>query len=104
MHGGKDHIGKDHIGKVGAVGKDHIGETTGAPRILSILHARFAPGAIDAISQEVAKFMNLKRADQTTDAFLMEFDVLREKADARMEMGSGSPDEFASTLCMQDAS
>ena len=49
----------------------------GARRISRILQGRFAPDAIDSISQGVATFMNFKRADRTTDAFLMEFDMLR---------------------------
>ena len=51
-----------------------------------------------AIYQEAPKFMNSKRADQPTDPYLMEFDVLREKAEARMMTGAGFPDEFAPIL------
>ena len=35
--------------------------------------------------------------------FLMDFDMLRQKAEARAIMGSGSPDKFVSSLCMQNA-
>ena len=48
--------------------------------------------------------MNSKRVDQTVESYLMEIDALREAAGARMVMGSGFPDEFASVLCMQAAS
>ena len=85
------------------VGKDQIGRKEGEQQISRILRGRFAPGATDAIFQEVAKFTNLKRTDHTTDVYLLAFDVLREKAEARMVMGSGSPDEFVSILCMQNA-
>ena len=34
----------------------------------------------------------------------MEFDIPRQKAAARMSMGTGLPDEFVSALCAQDAS
>ena len=36
-------------------------------------------------------------------AYLMGFDMLRRRAEARMIMGSGAPDEFVSALCMQNA-
>ena len=37
-------------------------------------------------------------------AYLMEFDVSREEAEARMVMGSAFPGEFDSILCVQNAS
>ena len=85
------------------VSKDFIGNNDGVRQVLRILLERQAPDAIDAICQEVAKFMNFERTDQTTDAYLMEFDVSREAADARMVEESGPPDEFAPILRMQDA-
>ena len=48
--------------------------------------------------------MNHKGADQLTDAYVMEFDVLRKKAEARMAMGRGFPDDFVSILRMLNAS
>ena len=41
--------------------------------------------------------------DQTMDTYLMEFDMPRQKAEARMPMGSGFSDEFAPAPCMQTA-
>ena len=38
------------------------------------------------------------------DVFLMEFDVLREEAEARMVTGSGVPDEPASILSKKNTS
>ena len=64
------------------VGKDYIRNNDGARHVLGIRRGRFAPDAIDVIFQEVAKFMNSKRTEQTTDAYLVEFYVLREKAEA----------------------
>ena len=86
-----------------SVGKDHIGNSVRPQQISRTLRGRFAPDATDAIYQDVAKFMNFKRVDQTVDTYLMEFDVMREKAEARMGMGHGFPDEFASVLCVQNA-
>ena len=73
------------------VGKDHIGNNDGAQQILRILLERFEPDTIDVIYQEGAKFMNFRRADHAMDVYLIEFDVSREKAEARMVMGIGSP-------------
>ena len=42
--------------------------------------------------------MNFTRSDLTADVLLEEFDVLREKAEARLAMGSGPPDDFVSIL------
>ena len=49
------------------------------------------------------KFANSKRADQATDAYLMEFGALREGAEARMVMGTRFPDEFVSILFTNNA-
>ena len=70
--------------------------------------ADFAPGAIVAVFQGVAKYVNSKRTGPTTEVSrervqTMEFDVLREKAEARMAAGSGFPGDFAPILCAQDA-
>ena len=78
-----------------AAGKDGVGNIDRAARILRILGERFAPEAIDSIFQDMAKFMYFERADQNSDMYLMEFDVLPQKAGARMLMGSGFPAEFA---------
>ena len=61
------------------VGEDYIANDGGAHQILRILRERFAPGAIGAIYEEVAKFTDFKRTDQTMDVYLIEFDMLREK-------------------------
>ena len=37
------------------------------------------------------------------DTYLLEFDMLRQKAESRMQMGAGFPDEFVSALDMQNA-
>ena len=37
--------------------------------------------------------MNFERTAQTMDAFLLEFGMLLQNADAQMIMGSGFPDE-----------
>ena len=72
-----------------SVGKDVIGNVAGAAHILRILRERVASDAIDSIFQDMVKAM---------DTYPMEFDVLRRKAEARMLMRSGYPDEFVSVL------
>ena len=57
----------------------------------------------DATYQEVVEFMKPKRAAQTMETSSMEFDLLLEKVEAGMGMGSGAPDEFAAPLCMRIA-
>ena len=81
-----------------SVGKDVIGNIDGVAHTPRILRERFAPDAIGSILQDVAKFTYLKRADQNADTYL-----LRQKAEARMLMCSGFPDEFVSVLCIQSA-
>ena len=84
------------------VGKDAIGSADGVARISCILRERFAPDASDSGLQDVAKFMFCKRAAQDMDTYLMEFGVLRRKAEARALFGGGFPDEFVSVLRMQN--
>ena len=85
------------------IGEDHIANDGGVRPILRILRRRFAPDAIDAMYHDAAEFMNFKRTDLTTDAYLIEIHVLRGTAEARKVMGSGVPDEFVPILCMQNA-
>ena len=85
------------------VGKDVIGNNDGVMHILNILRDRFAPDRVDCIFQDIIKFMNFKKTTQEMDTYLLEFDILRQKAEARMPMGTGFPDEFASVLCIQNA-
>ena len=83
-----------------AVGKDVVGNMDGVGAILKILRHRFAPDKIDCIFQDIYKFSNFKRATQDMDTYLLEFEMLRQRAEARFNMGTGFPDEFASALCI----
>ena len=58
-------------------GRDVIGNSDGAEQILKIPRERFAPDAIDSISQDMAKFMDFKRTGQTLGAYVMELEMLR---------------------------
>ena len=85
------------------IGKDVVGNVDGAEQILSILRNRLAPDKADCVFQDITKFLYFKRTTQDMDTSLLEFDMLRQRAEARFNMGTGFPDEFASVLCMQDA-
>ena len=78
------------------VRKGHIGNNDGVQHMSEILRERPAPDAIDSFYQDVRKFMNFQRTDQTMG-------VLREKAASRMVLGSGSPAKVASVLCAHNA-
>ena len=86
-----------------SVGKDVIGNADGAAHILRISRERFAPDAIDSTFQDVAKCALCKHAYHKSDAFLMEFDMLGQQAEAHMLLGGGFPDEFAPAVCAQNA-
>ena len=87
-----------------AVGKDVVGNLDGAEAILKISRRRFAPEKADCIFQDISKFMNFKRTTQDMDTYLLEFEMLRQRAEARFDMGTGFPDEFVSALCITNAS
>ena len=80
------------------VGKDVIGNLAGVGPILKILRHRFAPDKVACIFQDISKFMNFKRTTQDMDTYLLEFGISRQKAEARMSMGTAFPDEFAPVL------
>ena len=48
--------------------------------------------------------MDLKRTTQDMDTFLLEFEMLRQRAEARFDMGAGVPHEFVSALRISNAS
>ena len=56
-----------------SAGKDSVGNVDGVAQTLRILPGQLAPGAIDSIFQDMAKFMCFKRADQYKDTHLLEF-------------------------------
>ena len=48
--------------------------------------------------------MDFKRTTQDMDTYLLEFEMMRQRAEARFDMGTGFPDEFVSALCITNAS
>ena len=79
-----------------AIEKGVIGNIDGADQISRFLRERFAPGAIDAIFQDLVKFTYFKRTGQNMDTYLMEFDALQRNAEARMLVGRGFSVEIVS--------
>ena len=52
----------------------HLDGRGGVARILEILRSYFAPEAADAIYQQAIRFTQYRRADQSIDEFVAEFD------------------------------
>ena len=87
-----------------SVGKDAVGSSDGVEAIMEILRNRFAPDKVDCVFQDIYKFSNFKRTTQDMDTYLLDFEMLRHRAEARFDMGTGFPDEFVSVLCITNAS
>ena len=87
-----------------SAGMDVVLDNEGARRNLRILHEPFAPDEVDGIYQEAVQFLHFKGADQTAEVFLLEFDVLRRRAESRAATGGGFPGEFVPAQRMKNAS
>ena len=83
-----------------SVGRNVIENLGGAEQISRILRERSAPDAIDSISQDMVKFTSPERTEQNMDTYIMEFEMLSEKAGSIMLLGPGFPDAFVSALCI----
>ena len=57
------------------IGKDFFANNDEAQHLLRVLRESFVSDSVGAVYRDVTKFLNSRRPDQTTDAFLMEFDV-----------------------------
>ena len=71
--------------------------------VLQVLKQYFSPDASDHVYQDVWEFINQKKTDQTMERFLLEFDLLRTKAERKIQKGFQFPDSFISALCMGNA-
>ena len=70
----------------------------GAGSIWSILRDYFAPDTVGNVLQGVARLLQIKRTDQTTDMLLAEFHILRRKAESEVQIGGASSGAFVSVL------
>ena len=84
-------------------GGDSVAEGVEVAAVFQTLKRYFLPDATDQVFQDVTKFLNHKRADQTMERFLLEFDFLRAKAERKIRQGFQFPDSFISILRMQNA-
>ena len=75
----------------------------GVARILEIFRGYFDPEAAGATPQQEMRFTQRRRAKQSTDEFIAEFDLVQRKAESKMETGAGFPEQFISTLSMDNA-
>ena len=80
-------------------GGDSFMEGVAATEVLQVLKQYFLPDASDHVYQDVWKFLHHKRTDQTMERFLLEFDLLRNKAERKIQVGFRFPDAFISILC-----
>ena len=73
-------------------------------RALQHLRDCFAPGASGAVYGDVAYFSYFNRAAQTTDEYIVWFDLLRRKVEYRAQPAGASAPAFTSALRLQSAS
>ena len=84
-------------------GGDTCSQEEDAENILEVLRSYVQPGALGRIYRQAAKFLRRKSADRTIGRYLLIFDVLRGKAEARAIEGVALPGAFESVSRMQDA-
>ena len=53
--------------------------------VIQTLKHYFLPDATDQVFQDVTKFWGRRRAEQTTERFLLEFDILRARAERKIQ-------------------
>ena len=61
------------------------GDQDGVAGILGVPRDCSAPDAADAIHQQGMRFTHFRRAEQSIDEFVVEFDHLRRKAESKMD-------------------
>ena len=72
--------------------------------VVQVLRDHFQPDAADRIFTQVEKFTSYVRTDQPIEKFLMEFGILRRKAEKHMfPTGGGLPDLHICFLCVRAA-
>ena len=69
--------------------------------ITLLLREHFAPDASDSVDQDVALFLQLKRTTRSIGEYLSKFDLLRRKAEARMQMSWSFSDTSAAISCLR---
>ena len=85
------------------VGGDHLDSNDGVLRRLDILKNYLASEAVGPIYREVACVLQYRRTAESIDEDIVEFDLLRHKAESKMEMGAGFPEALVPILCIRNA-
>ena len=62
-----------------------------------------APGALDAVNREAARFSLFTGTKQSVDEYSVKFDLLRRRAAARMQPGGPLLAVFESVTCLRNA-
>ena len=75
-----------------AAGGDVAMNHDGVKKISVSLRDFCAPGAVDSVRREVARFSQFKRTGRTMDEYMAQFDVLPRKEGSEMQMGGASPE------------
>ena len=70
-----------------AAGSALITDPDGAIKITLLLHDYFAPDAAGSVDQEVARSLRLARTTQTMGEYPVRSDLLRRKAESKLQMG-----------------
>ena len=77
------------------LGSSKLLELDGAGMSLTIPRGYHPPDAMDAMYQEMVKFLRFRESTQTTDEYLVKFDLLRQKAEGFMQDGGAFPGALA---------
>ena len=67
--------------------------------MLTALGDSLARGGLNAAYRDAVHFPNFRKATQTMDDFVVQFDPSPRKAGGRMKHGGASPDALAAVLC-----
>ena len=72
--------------------------------VIQTLRGRFQPDAVDRVFAQVERFTSYARTDQPIEKFLLEFGILRRKAEKHMFPAAGGfPDLDVCFLCIRAA-
>ena len=87
-----------------AAGIDQILGPDCVRKIMKSLDGNFVPGDWESVYQKVVRSLQVQHASQTIDDYMVRLDVLHRKAESIMQMGGASPQVFAPTPCVRNAS
>ena len=82
-----------------AIGGGKLLEPDGWSLAPTISRDDFAPDALGAVYLDAVHFLRCKMATQTLGGHPVKFDLLRRKADGRMQPGGASPEAPAAASC-----